>query len=150
MAFKKNGLLTIEMITKIENEIGHKFPEDYRNFLLKTNGGRFDFDDNHEFKVEPIDEEDICIDMFYGVGEQSDDLLIYMNNTYGDDAGDNTIIIGNTLSGGFIVYTYKGADSGVFFWDDNYAYEFSGDECNAYFIAKDFNELMKIANFKME
>ena len=61
-----------------------------------------------------------------------------------------TIIIGNTLSDGFIVYTYKGADSGVFFWDDNYAYEFSGDEYNAYFIAKDFNELMKIANLKIE
>ena len=38
MAFERNGSLTIEQIRETEKKIGHKIPEDYKEFLLKTNG----------------------------------------------------------------------------------------------------------------
>ena len=85
MGFVKNGSLTIEQIEEAEKKLGHKFPDDYKEFLLKTNGGRIDLDDDvdHGFHVDPIDEEDIWVDSLYGVGEDALDLLIKYNKEYG-------------------------------------------------------------------
>lgn len=155
MAFKKNGSLTIEQIKEAEKKLGHKIPEDYKEFLLKTNGGRIDLvsdDVDHGFYVDPIDEEDICIDSLYGIGESARDWLIYFNELYADETMGG-LIIGDTLSHGFIVYDYLGVvedDGGIYFWDDKRAYKTSSDEGNLYFVANDFDELMKISNFKFD
>lgn len=150
MAFNKNGHLTEEQVCKIEREINHKLPQDYNDFLMKTNGGRFDFEDYHEFKVEPIEEEEIRIDKFYGIGADLRDALIYFNNEFGEDCLENTIIIGNTLSNGFIIYIYSGDNKGIYFWDDNYAYECTSDEQNTYYICDTFDELLKLANVSID
>lgn len=155
MAFKKNGSLTIEQLKKTEEKLGHRFPNDYKEFLLKTNGGRIDFisdDEEHGFYVDPIDEEDICIDSLYGIGEGARDWLVYFNKLYADEIM-GCLIIGDTLSHGFIVYDYLGVvedDGGIYFWDDKRAYKTSSDEGNLYFVAENFNELMKKSNFIIE
>ena len=155
MAFEKNGSLTIEQIKEAEEKLGHKFPDDYKEFLLKTNGGRIDFvsdDVDHSFHVDPIDEEDVCIDSLYGVGEDALDLLIKYNKEYGEETG-GCIIIGDTLSHGFITYDYLGVveeEGGIYFWDDTWTYEPSNEECNLYFVANDFNELLKLCNLKLD
>ena len=89
--------------------------------------------------------------MLYGIRETPNSNLIYFNDEYGQDAG-GTLIIGNTLSNGFIIYDYLGCleKKGIYFWDDNYAYDCSSDECNAYYIAENFDELMKKANLKID
>ena len=110
MGFTKNGSLTVEQIREVEKKLGHKFPNDYKEFLLKTNGGMIDFvidDVEHGFHIDLIDEENVCIDSLYGVGEDACDLLIKYNKEYGEETG-GCIIIGNTLSNGFIVYDYLG------------------------------------------
>jgi len=150
MAFNKFGLLTMEQVENLEKEMGQKFPDDYRSFLLKTNGGMFDFEDEHGFEVEPIDEEDIYIDTLFGDREITGSNLIYWNKKYGEDAWENSIIIGNTISDGFILYLCSGEGSGIYFWDDNYAYECTSDEQNAYFICDTFDELLKLANIKID
>lgn len=155
MAFKKNGSLTIEQIKETEKKLGHKIPEDYKEFLLKTNGGRFDLtneEDEHGFHVDPIDEEDIWIDEFFGIGESARDWLVHFNNEYADETM-GCIIIGDTLSHGFIIYDYLGVfddEKGIYFWDDKRAYKTSSDDGNLYFVANDFNELMKKANLIVE
>ena len=155
MAFEKNGTLTIEQIEEAEQKIGHKIPEDYKEFLLKTNGGRVDFvsdNVNHGFHVDPIDEEDICIDSFYGIGEVAHDWLVYFNNEYVDETM-GCLIIGDTLSHGFIIYDYLGVfdgEKGIYFWDDKRAYKTSSDDGNLYFVANDFNELIKMSKFKID
>jgi hypothetical protein len=37
---KPVGNLSEELLSKVENELGIRFPSDYRNFLLEHNGGR--------------------------------------------------------------------------------------------------------------
>lgn len=153
MGFKKNGSLTIEQIKKAEKKLGHKFPDDYKEFLLKTNGGRIDLDDDvdHGFHVDPIDEEDIWVDSLYGIGESARDWLFYFNNEYADETM-GCLIIGDTLSCGFIIYDYLGVVDGkkaIYFWDDKRAYKTSSDDGNLYFVANDFSELIKICNFKI-
>ena len=155
MGFTKNGSLTVEQIREVEKELGHKFPNDYKEFLLKTNGGMIDFvidDVEHGFHIDLIDEENVCIDSLYGVGEDACDLLIKYNKEYGEETG-GCIIIGNTLSNGFIVYDYLGVvedEGGIYFWDDTWAYEASNEDGNLYFVANDFNELLEISNLKLD
>ena len=154
MGFKKNGSLTIEQIKETEEKLGHKFPNDYKEFLLKTNGGRIDLvsdDVDHGFHVDPIDEEDIWIDSLYGIGESALNWLVYFNELYADETMGG-LIIGDTLSHGFIVYDYLGVledDGGIYFWDDKRAYKTSSDEGNVYFVANDFNELLKLCNLEL-
>ena len=38
MALERYGSLTLEQIEETEKKIGHKFPDDYKEFLMKTNG----------------------------------------------------------------------------------------------------------------
>ncbi len=157
MGFDKNGSLTLEQIREAEKKIGHKFPEDYKEFLLKTNGGRIDLDDDveHGFHVEPIDEEDIWIDFLYGIGEDAYDNLIYYNKEYGEETM-GCIIIGTTLSNGFLLYDYAGVwddenhEKAIYFWDDTRAYETSSDDGNLYYVAKDFNDLLKRASLNFD
>lgn len=155
MGFTKNGSLTIEQIREVEKKLGHNFPDDYKEFLLKTNGGMIDFvndDVEHGFHVDLIDEEDVCIDSLYGVGEEACDLLIKFNQEYGEETG-GCIIIGNTLSNGFITYDYRGVvedEGGIYFWDDTWTYEPSNEEGNLYFVAKNFNEFLELCNLKVD
>ena len=155
MSFRKYGCLSLEQINETEEKIGHKFPSDYKDFLLKTNGGQFMLltdEDVHDFYVDPIDEENICIDSFYGVGEDACNYLVIFNQEYGDEA-EGTIIIGGTLSHGFIIYDYLGVleeEGGIYFWDDTRAYKTSSDEGNVYFVANNFNELLKMCNLELD
>lgn len=153
MSLERYGSLTLEQIEETEKKIGHKFPDDYKEFLMKTNGGMFRWstdEDVHDFYVEPIEEENIGLDSFYGVGEEACDYLVIFNQEYGDEA-EGGILIGGTLSNGFIVYDYLGniGKPGIYFWDSCGAYEESKDG-NVYFIANDFNELLKLCNLKLD
>lgn len=155
MGFTKNGSLTIEQIKEAEKIIGHKFPDNYKKFLIKTNGGRTDSVDDdieHGFNVEQIVEEDVLVDSLYGVGEEACDLLVKYNKEYGEETG-GCIIIGDTLSHGFIIYDYLGVvedERGIYFWDDTWNYETSDEENNVYFVAKTFTEFMEMCNLKID
>ena len=156
MAFVKNGTLTLEQIESAEKELGHKFPDDYKEFLMKTNGGRTEYfsddEEEHAFHVDPIDEEDVSVDSLYGVGEEALDLLVKYNKEYGEETG-GCIIIGDTLSHGFLTYDYLGVveeDGGIYFWDDTWTYEISNEECNLYFVAKTFNEFLEKCKLKFD
>ena len=155
MAFEKTISITNEAISmgdieNLEEKIGKNFPQDYIEFLLKTNGGQFDLEDEHGIDVIGIDEEPIYIDVLFGIDENKCSDLFYWNNEYGDEIPEDAIIIGDALSHGFIIYNYSIEDKGIYYWDSTYAFESSDDDGNTYFVANDFNELMKKANLKID
>ncbi|MDQ3234081.1 MAG: SMI1/KNR4 family protein [Pseudobdellovibrionaceae bacterium] len=123
-------------IKNLENLIGFRLPEDYKNFLLELNGG---FSENMLLfplvnkKGKPIRGS---IEMFYGIDDESDVGLKYQFDLYhrqqkrmptglipiGQDAGSNKICL--LLS-----------DIGygkVFFWDHNDEVDFDEDEDEAF------------------
>lgn len=153
MAFEKNGTLTMDQIKEAEEKIGHKIPEDYKQFLLKTNGGRVDFvsdEVDHKFHIDLIDEDDIWLDSLYGIGESALNWLVYFNKEYGHET-KGCLIVGDTLCHGFILYDYLGvwSSGGIYFWDDKHEYEASSDG-NLYFVANNFNEFMEMCNLKLD
>ena len=63
MAFNKYGKLSVAMVNQLDGLLGFKVPQDYKEFLIKTNGGRFDFEDKHYILIE---NKKIWIHVFYG------------------------------------------------------------------------------------
>lgn len=148
MAFNKYGKLSVAMVNQLDGLLGFKVPQDYKEFLIKTNGGRFDFEDKHYILIE---NKKIWIDVFYGNKKNKRSSFFFWNNEYGDEIPENSIIIGDTQDHGFIVYVCSGSQSGIYFWDDLFSIEGSSSEGkNAYFIANDMNELLKKINVSIK
>ena len=148
MAFNKYGKLSVEMVNQLDGLLGFEVPQDYKDFLVNTNGGRFDFEDEHYMVIK---NKKIWIDVFYGNKKNKRSSFFFWNNEYGEDIPENSIIIGDTQDHGFIVYICSGAQKGIYFWDDLFSIEgSSADEKNAYFIANDMNELLKTINISIK
>lgn len=141
MAFNKYGRLDATIANQLDDMLGFEVPSDYKEFLIKTNGGRFDFEDEHYILVK---NKKIWIDVLYGNKGNKRSSLMFWNNEYVDEIPENAIIIGDTQDHGFLVYICGGDQKGIYFWDDLFSIEGSScDGKNAYLIASDMNELLR-------
>jgi cell wall assembly regulator SMI1 len=114
---KPRSPLRREDITRVERQLGVIFPEDYRRFLLRYNGGRPKPD---LFRIEAAGPEwdDImnwfyCINPgdMYGLVENNDELLR-------SRMPPELIAIGDDPLGNQICIAVKGSKKGsVYFWD---------------------------------
>lgn len=146
MAFNKYGSLNASMVNQLDGMFGFEIPLDYKEFLIKTNGGRFDYEDEHHIMIK---NRTIWIDVLYGNKENMRSSLLFWNNEYGDEIPQNSIIIGDTQDHNFLVYMCAGEQKGIYLWDDTLSIDSSScDGKNAYFIASDMNELFDI--FKVQ
>lgn len=140
MAFNKYGSLSASLVGQLDGMFGFEVPSDYKEFLIKTNGGRFDYEDEHYIMIRDIK---IWIDVLYGNKENMRSSLLFWNNKYGDEIPQNSIIIGDTQDHNFLVYVCVGKQKGIYIWDDTLSID--GSSCegnNAYFISSDMNELL--------
>ncbi len=148
MAFNKYGKLDVALVNQLDGILSFEVPQDYKDFLINTNGGRFDFEDEHYMVIK---NQKIWIDVLYGNKKNKRSSLLFWNNEYGDEIPKNSIIIGDTQDHGFIVYICAGVQKGIYFWDDLFSIEgSSGESKNAYFIANDMNELLKKINVSIK
>lgn len=140
--------INLEDIVNLEKKLNICFPEDYKQHLLKYNGG-------HPIKdgapmISPIDksETDIGINWFLAIynGESSNFLKAY--NTFKiwqKRMPDELIPIANASCGNAICISIKGNNYGkVYFWDhEQEAYE--GEEpdySNVHLIANNFTDFI--------
>lgn len=150
MAFNKYGKLSVAMVNQLNGLLGIDVPQDYKDFLINTNGGRFDFEDEHYIFFEKQNKK-IWIDVFYGNKENKRSSLMFWNKEYSDEIPENAIIIGDTQDHGFLVYICSGDTKGIYFWDDLFSIDGSSSEGkNAYFVANDMNELLKKINVSIK
>ena len=148
MAFNKYGKLDAALVNQLDGLFGFEVPQDYKEFLIKTNGGRFDFEDEHYMLIK---NKKIWIDVLYGNKKSKRSSLLFWNNEYGDEIPESAIIIGDTQDHGFIVYICAGEQKGIYFWDDVLSIEGSSIEGkNAYFVANDMNEFLKKFNISIK
>lgn len=131
-----------EDILIIERELKVELPLDYKNFLLKFNGGIVEKDDSNFVQVEGLSEE-IVIDVFFGIHQNTNSDILYWNREMRDELLEKTIIIADDIIQGFIVLICEGEDKGVYYWDDAYNFETSDDESNVYWIADDFTSFLE-------
>lgn len=142
----KFGFANNGEILMLENEFEVVLPEDYKSFLLQENGGR-----NTAYRYKnlvriPQVSEEINIDVMFGVSTnvKNGDIKQWTSE-YQDDLFPNSIIIGDTIQHGFIVFWLSNDDNaGIYYYDDTYEFASSTDDMNTYFLANSFSEFLNM------
>ena len=142
----KFGFANNGEILMLENEFEVVLPEDYKSFLLQENGGR-----NTAYRYKnlvriPQVSEEINIDVMFGVSTnvKNGDIKQWTSE-YQDNLFPNSIIIGDTIQHGFIVFWLsKDDNAGIYYYDDTYEFASSTDDMNTYFLANSFSEFLNM------
>ena len=146
MKLDRFGFANEEAISILENRFEVVLPEDYKRFLLQENGGRNTaYKYKNLVRISQISEE-INIDVMFGVETNIKNADIEQwTNEYRDDLFPNSIIIGDTIQHGFIVFWLSNEENrGIYYYDDTYEFESSTDDVNAYFLANSFSEFLSM------
>lgn len=135
-----------EDIKLLEKRFAIQLPVDYKEFLVTQNGGRnISYTFENSIRINQIDEV-INIDTMFGIntGIKNADIEQWTEE-YRNDIFEHSIIIGDTLQHGFLLFWQSGDDNeGIYYYDDTYQLEASSDENNAYFLAKTFSEFIDL------
>ena len=146
MKLDRFGFANEEAISILENKFEVVLPEDYKRFLLQENGGRNTaYKYKNLVRISQISEE-INIDVMFGVETNVKNADIEQwTSEYRDDLFPNSIIIGDTIQHGFIVFWLSNEENrGIYYYDDTYEFESSTDDVNAYFLANSFSEFLSM------
>ena len=146
MKLDRFGFANEEAISILENKYKVVLPEDYKRFLLQENGGRNTaYKYKNLVKISQISEE-VNIDVMFGVETNMKNADIEQwTSEYRDDLFPNSIIIGDTIQHGFIVFWLSNEENrGIYYYDDTYEFESSTDDVNAYFLANSFSEFLSM------
>lgn len=145
---RDNVKVTEADIHELEERWHVTLPQDYRAFLLETNGGIAKTSDQDSIYIEDLGDS-IYMEVLYGIKTKVEeaDMNTWME-MFKEDIFPQTLLIGDDLTAGFIALICGGEDAGVYFWDDSYVFKGSCDEHNVYFIADSFTELLKMAHFE--
>ena len=146
MKLDRFGFANEEAISILENKFEVVLPEDYKRFLLQETGGRNTaYKYKNLVRISQISEE-INIDVMFGVETNIKNADIEQwTSEYRDDLFPNSIIIGDTIQHGFIVFWLSNEENrGIYYYDDTYEFESSTDDVNAYFLANSFSEFLSM------
>lgn len=143
MYLKQFAGIKDDEINEIEKKLKVKFPKDYREFLLKYNGGIVEKNNKNAINVKNI-EENIVIDVLFGIVEKEESDIYYWNQQMKEDMMEGAVLIGDDIIQGFIVMFCHDDNKGIYYWDDAYNFQNSDDENNMYWIANSFNEFIKL------
>lgn len=133
-------------IKKLEEYFQVRLPDDYLDFLITTNGGRnTDYNFTNSVKI-PHTSETVNIDVLFGVNTGLKNVDIdQWTQEYKEDLLEKTIIIGDTMQHGFIVFCLSdNGNQGIYYYDDSYVLESSSDLGNTYYLSSTFSEFLSI------
>lgn len=151
--FYKEGL-SLSKVSEVEEKVGRKMPEDYKDFLGRMNGFYLTSPHFTEIKLNAVPDGVIAFDRFFGFlpAEESNDIVSFNHEFINElDYLPNAIAIGEDGGGNPYVILNKGR---VYYWDRTHLHE--GDtlrDCdiaeqngsgNLYFIAKNFEGFLEI------
>jgi hypothetical protein len=139
--------LVPEQIEVVEKFVGLSFPKEYKEHLLRYNGGRcspsvFTFVENGE-------ETTSAVDWFLAIYDGKYDNLVSYINIYKKDEERlpiRMLPIANDAGGNLVCISCSGADEGkVFFWDhekEDLPGILNDEYANMYFIANSFTQFL--------
>ena len=139
--FEKFGSTVVAKIKKCEELLDMEFPQDYKQFLLETNGGAFE-DGSHKFYVAELKQE-FSIDVLFGLGLDRNLDVEFWYKEYADDLVECSAIIGDSMGVGLIVMIWEDDWKGIFLWDHALELEESTEDDCLYRIADDFDSFLK-------
>jgi hypothetical protein len=142
---KKNNMILETDIQDFEQKIGTSLPPEYRNFLLKYNGGR----PTLYIFPETKDLYPLALSDLFGLNTEKDyDNLLHKIDIYDGRIHPSFISIGDDPGGDQFVLGIRGKFKGkVYYWDHNSELEndeFTENELpeNMYLLADSFDEFI--------
>ena len=103
-----------DAVLVLEGFLGLRLPEDYRRYLLNTNGGK------PEKNLFPIPGQgDDAVNRFFSlISKNKEETIPYQLNNYKNRMPSEMLPIGNDAGGNVITLSMKGKNRGsIFFWD---------------------------------
>ncbi len=144
------GPLLEEKLAMVEQMLGVKFPQDYRNFMLKNNGGRTDpdgFDIVWQANQEIAEDwRTSTLSWFFSIWDNRAENLIRINTvTFRGRIPMGTVAIGRDAGGNLILLVVDGPLAGrILFWVKDHEVEegqVPGFD-NVGFLANSFDEFL--------
>ena len=132
------SLPTEDDVAALENQIGYDFPEDFRTFLLETNGGQ-----PVKYHLVRIEEckDDVLMHVFLGIGTTPS--IEETLDNIGDELPDGFIVIASDPGGNkFLMDLSEGEPTPIYYWDRVRVFKKSKRKANTYEIASNFTEFM--------
>ncbi|EAB5656919.1 SMI1/KNR4 family protein, partial [Salmonella enterica subsp. enterica] len=105
---------TLEDISDFEREIKGVLPIDYKNFLMKHNGGQPQPD---SFKFFSDRNDASSVDRFLSLGKEKNSNLLKYYNNYKDRIPSGFIPIAHDAGGNLIIMGLKDNENKIYFWD---------------------------------
>ena len=130
------------VLEAIEQYLGFRMPNDYRNFLLEYNG---DVDLPPFFYFKKNDKNGSMLDSFFGIKKHTNDNILMNIKLYKNRIPTNCLPIANDAGSNLILLAVKNKDYGkVYFWDHNWEAEDGAipDYSNLTLIADSFDEFI--------
>jgi SMI1/KNR4 family protein SUKH-1 len=134
--------LDSDILKALEQYWGFGIPKDYREFLIKYNGG-VPVPNCFSFKYDV--EDGSCIHSFFGIKKDENHNLLMNIQLYQERIPANFLPIGDDSFGNLILLSVKGSDRGkIYFWDHEreVAEGEEPDYSNLTLIADSFNEFI--------
>lgn len=132
---------SLSNVDKLEKNLNLKLPTDYRDFLIENNGANIE---NAFFYVKEINKV-IPMGYFFGVDiDKGQTNIIKINKEYEDDIIESSLLIGNDIGSGFLLFIFDGENDGIWYYDHTYFFEQSTDELNTFFICETFSDFMRM------
>ncbi|CAH0258316.1 hypothetical protein SRABI96_03356 [Peribacillus sp. Bi96] len=136
------GKATQEALNDFQGFVGFEIPADYKQFLLKYNGGSPAVQ-NSKFYVDALDTL-VCLNVLYGLDLEEKELdLQKWHEEYNERLHKNCIIIGNDTCAGKILLINNEEEKGVYFWDQGWYSDPSNQEENIYKVAASFKSFIE-------
>lgn len=137
--------LTLEELEKTESRLGFKFPIDYKDFLLKHNGGTPK--PNTFIFIEKSIQSNSLVDFFHAIYDAGSDGNLELDYNYFRSSSripPNIVPIAGDPFGNFICLSVAGNDKGkMYFWDHESEPQNSSYE-NLSLIADSFTKFLSI------
>ena len=137
-----NSCIESKLLSAIEDYWGFKLPKDYRDFVVKYNGG---VPENTAFNFKNSKEGSILSDFLGIIDKGYSYNLLIVNKDVGDRYPVNMLPIAHTVGGDRILLSVKMQDRGkVYFWDHEMESEDDEepDYSNLTLIADSFDEFI--------
>lgn len=133
--------LTEEELQAAENIVGKEFPDQYREFLLKYNGGH-PAPDIFRYKNEDGDQELAAIAYFLAVYDGKDENLLDYFETYEDRIPSQLIPIARGPGGDLVLLGLESSYRGkIYYWIQDLEPD-EPDFSNIFPVAGSFNEFL--------
>jgi hypothetical protein len=111
--------LTDERIASFEGELGVSLPEQYRRFLLKTNGGRFSPPGTYAVDVEGAPGGSADVGDFFGIDDAVESCdLSWNRSTLSERIPDELLPIACDSGGSVFCLSLQGPDRGAVLYCD--------------------------------